>query len=146
MLQIRLTSTMWRCLILYQGLCQRWNDVHGIVFEFPRRKNSRKEYVSLLQIAKTRKHLLNENFKGNLGITGISQKSRVFILSKVAVLNLRYLSQKLSVCSCIKWPVHQMLSTQVLRRGVCSAERLPDCPLSKIIRIIAIKPVLSCTE
>lgn len=76
----------------------------------------------------------------------MSQKSTVFILSKVAVFNLRYLSQKLSVCSCIKWPVHQMLSTQVLRRGVYSAERLPDCPLSKINRITAVKSELNCTE
>lgn len=68
------------------------------------------------------------------------------MVSRVAVFKLRYLSQKLSVCSCIKWPVHQMLSTQVLRRVVYSAETLPDCPLSKIIRIIGIKPVLSCTD
>lgn len=67
-------------------------------------------------------------------------------MSTIAVFNLRYLSQKLSVCSCIKWPIHQMLSTQVLRRVVYSAERLPGCPLPKIIRIIGIKPVLSCTE
>lgn len=68
------------------------------------------------------------------------------MVSKVAVFKLGYLSQKLSVCSCTKWPVHQMLSTQVLRRVVYSAETLPDCPLSKIIRIIGIKPVLSCTD
>lgn len=76
----------------------------------------------------------------------LTKKTPVLNLNNVVVFNLRYLSQKLSVCSCIKWPVHQMLSTQVLRRVVYSAERLADCPLPKIIRIIGIKPVLSCME
>lgn len=84
--------------------------------------------------------------QGNLDITGTSQKYIVFILSNIVIINLRYLSQRLSVCSCIKWLVHQMSSTQVLRRVVYSAEILPDCPLSKIIRIIGIKTELNWTE
>lgn len=64
----------------------------------------------------------------------------------IVIIHFVYLSQKLSVCSCIKWLVHQMLSTQVLRRGVYSAERLPVCPLSKISRIICIKSELCSTE